>query len=80
MPAVPWCIVLSSEDTNLLFSIVGYTNGNFVVNSNKVKIKEMTETTCILDILSGKSFIFTLAFVDATTGTRIEKEIKVLPL
>lgn len=66
-------------DCNLSFSIVGLSTGEFVVNSNKVEIKEMTDTSCVLNILSGKSFNFTLSFVENETGTRVDKEIKVLP-
>lgn len=63
-------------DTNLSFSIVGLTNGKFVVNSNKVKIVSSTETSCVIDILSGKSMEFTLSFV-TEDGIIIDRLIKV---
>lgn len=50
-------------DTNISFSIVGITGGKFVVNSNKVKIKEMNESSCIIDILASKSMTFNLSYV-----------------
>jgi hypothetical protein len=50
-------------DTNLSFSVVGLNNGKFVVNSNKVKIKEMTETSCLIDILASKSMTFKISYV-----------------
>ena len=49
-------------DTNISYSIVGITSGTFVVNSNKVKIIEMNETSCILEIISGKSGSFDLIY------------------
>jgi hypothetical protein len=50
-------------DTNVSFSIVGLSGGEFVVNSNKVKIIEMNETSCVLDILASKSMTFNLSYV-----------------
>ena len=67
-------------DTNLSFSIVGINGGTFVVNSNKVKINKMDETSCELEILSGKSFNFILSYVVESTGQKIDREIKVLPM
>ena len=63
-------------DTNLSFSIVGLKNGEFVVNSNKVKIKEMTETSCVIDILASKSTTFKIAYV-VEGETKAEREIVV---
>ena len=54
--------VVRPYDTNLSYSIVGINNGEFIVNSDKVKIKEMTETSCVIDILTGKSGGFILAY------------------
>jgi len=50
-------------DTDISFFIVGMTGGEFVVNSNKVKIKEMNESSCIIDILASKSMTFNLSYV-----------------
>ena len=66
-------------DTNLNFSIVGISSGEFVVNSNKVKIVQMSDNSCVLEILSGKSFEFDLAFV-GSEGTNLIKHIRVLPM
>ena len=49
-------------DTNLSYSIVGTSSGAFVVNSNKVKIIEATESSCVLEITSGKSGQFNLIY------------------
>lgn len=57
-------------DTNVSFSIVGLKGGEFVVNSTKVKIKEMTETSCVIDILTSKASSFILSY-------KINDEIKV---
>ena len=45
-------------DENLVFSIVGFKDGTFTVNSNKVKINSMDNLSCNLTILAGKSFSF----------------------
>lgn len=66
-------------DTNLQFSIVGISSGEFAVSSNKVKITNSTDNSCVLEILSGKSFEFDLAFV-GNEGTNLIKHIKVLPM
>ena len=49
-------------DTNLSYSIVGTSSGAFVVNSNKVKVIETNETSCVLEITSGKSGQFNLIY------------------
>lgn len=63
-------------DTNLSYSIVGLSKGEFLVNSKKVKIIESTETSCVIDILASKACEFTLSFV-GEDGTRIDQIIKV---
>ena len=66
-------------DTNLSFSVVGLSNGKFVVNSSKIKIKEMTNTSCVIDILASKSTKFILSYV-VDDETKIEQEIIVKSL
>lgn len=63
-------------DTNVSYSIVGFTSGSFVVNSKAVKIIAATETSCIIDILASKVAEFDLIFI-ANDGTKIVKEIKI---
>lgn len=63
-------------DTNLSYSIVGVSNGEFVVNSNKVKIISSTETSCVIDILASKAMEFTLSY-KLKDGTQIDQLIKV---
>ena len=63
-------------DENLSYSIVGYSKGTFVVNSNKVKIISSTDNSCVLNILSSKSMDFTLTFT-SDDGNIIEKVINV---
>lgn len=63
-------------DENLSYTVVGYKEGNFTVSSSKVKINSVTENSCVLSILAGKAFSFTLTFV-AKTGEKIEKVITV---
>ena len=61
-------------DNDISFSIVGLSNGEFVVNSNKVKITKMNETSCVLDILATKAMEFTLSY-------KVDGEIQVsLPI
>ena len=50
-------------DTDVSFSIVGIAGGEFVVNSNKVKITKMDETSCVMDILASKAMTFNLYYV-----------------
>ena len=65
-------------DENLSYSIVGFKQGSFTVSSNKVKINEMTNKSCVISILAGKAFSFILSFV-ADTGEKVEKIITVKP-
>jgi hypothetical protein len=50
-------------DTDISFAVVGISNGEFVVNSNKVKITKMDKTSCFIDILASKSMTFNLSYV-----------------
>ena len=68
--------IVHAFDENLLYSIVGMTNGKFVVNSNKVKIISMNENSCVIDILSSKATEFTLSFV-GDNGDCVDQVIKV---
>lgn len=54
--------IVYAFDTNLSFSIVGITGGEFVVNSNKVKIISKDETSCVIDILASKATNFILSY------------------
>ena len=50
-------------DSNISYTLVGnLTNGKFVVNSSKVKITEMSESSCKIEILTGKSGSFILSY------------------
>lgn len=49
-------------DTNVSFAIVGINDGAFVVNSSKVKVKEMTSTSCVLEITTGKAGNFDVIY------------------
>ena len=62
------------------YSIVGMNSGEFVVNSNKVKINKSNETSCELEILSGKSFDFDLFYINEDGNAHVVKAIKVLPM
>ena len=79
-PRIPslelWGISVTAFDKNLTYSIVGFTNGKFVVNSKKVKISNSTETSCTLEILASKATEFTLSYI-AEDGTQINQVIKV---
>ena len=61
-------------DTDLSYSIVGLTNGEFVVNSNKVKVISSTNTSCVIDILASKASSFILKYI-TNDGKEITKEI-----
>lgn len=63
-------------DSELFYSIVGYTSGTWSVNNKNVKIVACTANSCELEILSGKAFNFILTFTNED-GTKIEQEIVV---
>lgn len=50
-------------DTSIVYNIKNAVNGSFVVNSNKVKIVESNDKSCVLDVLTGKSTSFTLSYI-----------------
>ena len=54
--------IVRPYDTDLSYSIVGLSGGEFVVNSNKVKLINTTDTSCIIEILIGKSGSFDLIY------------------
>lgn len=49
-------------DSNLTFSIVGKAGGSFVVNSNKVEIVESNESSCVVNITTGRAGEFTISY------------------
>lgn len=49
-------------DENIIYEIKNASNGKFVVNSNKVKINNSTETSCDITILTGKANSFEIAY------------------
>lgn len=68
-------------DTNIVFSIVGLTNGKFVINSDKVKINNMSKTQCNLDILTGKAGSFTIIYKsDEESYDEVSLEVKIKSL
>jgi hypothetical protein len=50
-------------DESIVYEIKNIAGGKFVVNSNLIKINELTETTLSLDILTGKSGAFEIKYV-----------------
>lgn len=63
-------------DTDLSYSIVGIDNGKWTVNSNKVKIVEMNNDSCVLEILTGKQLCFKLQY-EVNNKIAVEQEIVV---
>lgn len=63
-------------DTDISFSVVGYKDGKFVVNSDKVKISSSTKTSCLIDVLATKANEFILTYIPKE-GKAIEKNIKI---
>ena len=63
-------------DTNLAYSVVGITAGSWTVNSSKVKITKATDTSCELEILTGKPTKFILKYSNVA-GDEVEQEIVV---
>ena len=58
--------VVEPYQTNLEYKIEGLSEelltGTFVVNSTKIKIKEMTNNSCVIDIVTGKSGNFKIIY------------------
>ena len=54
--------IVYAFDENILYEIKNAEQGKFVVNSNKVEIKNATETSCEISILTGKSHSFNLIY------------------
>ena len=66
-------------DENVSFSIVGKSGGAFVVNSSKVKIVDSSETSCVVNIMTGKSGTFTITyFKDGEDDITMDVTIKSL--
>lgn len=49
-------------DENIVYSIENTTSGTFVVNSSKVKIIDMDDSSCVVNIITGKSGKFDLIY------------------
>lgn len=50
-------------DTSIVYSIENANNGKWLVNSSKVKIVEMDSSSCVIDILTGKSNSFKISYI-----------------
>ena len=75
-PHIEGPLLVYGYDTDLSYSIVGLTTGTWTVNSSKVKITNMTDTSCVLEILTGKPMKFNLKYT-SSTGNVVEQEIVV---
>ena len=66
-------------DENVSFSIVGKSGGAFIVNSSKVKVVDSSETSCVVNIMTGKSGTFTITyFKDGEDDVTLNVTIKSL--
>jgi hypothetical protein len=74
-PHIEGPAIVKVFDTDLSFSIVGLSGGEFVVNSNKVKIKNATETSCLIDILTSKASNFELQY---KIGDEVKAKLKII--
>lgn len=54
--------IVKPYDTNVTFSIVDKTEGEFVINSSKVKIISSDATQCVCEIITGKSGQFEVLY------------------
>lgn len=54
--------VVNVYDTFVEYSIKNASNGKFVINSSKVKVVEMNENSCVVDIITGKSSEFDIIY------------------
>ena len=62
VPYIDGPIVVDAFAENIFYEIKNASQGKFVVNSSKVKIESMTETSCEISILTGKSHSFNLIY------------------
>lgn len=60
-------------DTEISYSIVGLTDGKFVVNSKAIKIISSTNSSCIIDVKTTKESNCILSFIK--DDIKIDKEI-----
>ena len=71
--------VVRPFDSNISFTIVGVKNGEFKVDSDKVKITASDETSCTVDIATGRSGSFVLSYVrENEEDIKLEVTIKSL--
>jgi hypothetical protein len=54
--------VVNVYDTFVEYSIKNTSNGKFVINSSKIKVVEMNENSCVVDIITGKSSEFDIIY------------------
>lgn len=73
--------VVRPYDAEVAYSIVGYTSGEFVVNSSKVEIIKTDEKSCKLNILTGRAGEFILTFTSSDDPEKkVELPIKIKSL
>ena len=61
LPYIDGPQLVNVYDTDLTYSVVNYESAvEFVVNSNKAKIVSQDESSCIIEILTGKARTFTI--------------------
>ena len=62
LPYIDGPQIIRAYDTNKSYAIVNASNGEFVVNSSKVKLVDCGDGTCVIDVLTGKSATFDLIY------------------
>lgn len=72
-------VVVRPYDTKISYVVENKTAGEFVVNSSKVKVNQIDDNTCLLDICTGKSGDFILSY-NADDGDVLTLEIKIKSL
>jgi len=72
-PHIEGSRLVNGFDTDLSYSIVGLTNGKWIVNSNKIKITKQDISSCNIDILTGKPCSFILSYI--VGDKKVEQEI-----
>ena len=70
---------VSVYDTSVVYSIKNVSNGNWLVNSSKVKIVDVTSSSCSIDILTGKSGSFKISYI-CDDGKAIELDVTIKSL
>lgn len=62
LPYIDGPQIIHAFDENIFYTIKNASQGKFIVNSSKIKIENMTDDSCAITVLTGKSHLFNLIY------------------